>query len=86
MANRRKHIRTPLATRIKITHPSIGSVVVTTRDVSDGGVYLVTSGVAMPPVGTVVEGQVQGPVGDLPVVKMRIVRSDSEGFGLTFCD
>ncbi len=85
MENKRKHIRTPISVKVKIWHDSIGSAVLTTRDVSDGGVFLITEGAPIvPPIGTVLKGQVQGPVEDLPIVQMKVVRMEPEGVGLKF--
>ena len=84
MSDKRKHIRTPVNVKVKIWHDTLGSAVLTTRDVSDGGVFLITAGAPIPPVGTVLQGQVQGPVEDLPVVTMEIVRMEPEGVGLRF--
>lgn len=57
-----------------------------TRDISDGGLFLIMdpSEVEIPPVGTVLEGQVQGMMADAPVVRMEVVRMVSEGIGLRF--
>lgn len=84
MHEKRQYIRTAVNIKVRIWHESIGSVVLSTRDVSDGGVFLVAEGSVIPPVGTVVEGQVQGPVDDLPVVKMEVVRLEPTGMGLRF--
>lgn len=70
--------------RVKVSHPSIGEIVVNTRDISDGGVFLITEDIEMPPVGTIVTGQVQGLVGDAPILKMEIVRVEPSGVGLRF--
>ena len=51
--------RTPMRVRVKVRHPSIGEVIVQTRDISDGGIFLLTENIAVPPIGTIVEGQVQ---------------------------
>lgn len=40
----------------------------------------------MPPPGSVVEGQIQDEYGERPIVKMEVVRVDSEGVGLKFLD
>lgn len=84
MHDKRRSVRTAISVQVKIWHDSIGEAVLTTRDVSDGGVFLVTSGHAVPEVGTVLKGQVQGPVEDLPVVTMKVVRMEPEGVGLQF--
>ena len=86
MKEKREHPRNPLSVKVRISHPTIGTVVVSTRDLSDGGVFLVTDGSKLPPLGSVVDGQVQGPMENPPVVKMKIVRIESGGIGLAFCN
>ena len=81
---KRKHIRTPFACRIKIIHDSIGELLVKTRDISDGGVFVVLEPDQIPPVGTVVEGQVQGLMDDAPILQMEVVRVEPIGVGLRF--
>lgn len=84
MSENRRHPRIPMKARVKITHPSFGELIASTRDISDGGIFLETEGHDMPPVGTVIEGQVQGLTGDAPILKMEIMRSLPEGIGLRF--
>lgn len=86
MSDKRKHERLPLSAKVKITHPDIGSVMVWTRDVSDGGVFLITNDTKLPPIGSVVEGQVQGSMENAPIIKMEIVRVDCNGVGVKFCN
>lgn len=86
MNDKRKHERIPLTTDIKISHPAIGEKIVKTKDVSDSGVFIIVEPTEMPPIGEVVEGQVQGGGGDMPVLKMRIVRVVGDGLGLQFVD
>ncbi len=83
--NQRQSVRTPLVTRIKITTPEIGDVMTKTRDISESGVFVLMEDQYLPPIGTVVEGQVQGlPGGAAPVVRMEVVRVESGGIGLRF--
>ncbi len=84
MKEKRQFPRTSVTIEVRVWHESFGEMVVKTRDVSQGGVFLVTGAAAMPPVGTVLEGQVLGREGDLPVVKMEIVRMEPSGVGLRF--
>ena len=83
---RRAHLRRPYESLIKISHNSIGTVVLKTRDISDGGMFVITDSlentIKVPPVGTVVEGQVQ----DGPALKMQVVRIVDEGIGLKFVE
>lgn len=82
----RRHIRTPLACRIKIVHETIGELMVKTRDISDGGVFVIIDPENIPPVGTQVTGQVQGLMEDAPVVAMEVVRIEPAGVGLRFIE
>lgn len=82
--DKRQSPRTPMACRIKIQHESIGEIVVQTRDISDGGVFVVMDGEQMPPEGAIVSGQVQGMMHEAPVVTMEVVRVEPEGLGLKF--
>ena len=84
MSDKRIHIRTPLVCRIKIQCPINGEMLVKTRDISDGGVFVVLAEQEVPPVGTKVTGQVQGLMDDAPVLEMEVVRMESEGIGLRF--
>jgi len=81
--NRHDH-RTPMRVQVKVSHPSIGDVVVQTRDISDGGIFLLTENINVPPIGTIVEGQVQGMEIEGPILKLEIVRMEPAGIGLKF--
>lgn len=86
MSNQRKHQRTPLKVQFKIWHDSFGEANVMTRDVSDGGVFLITDKMDadLPDTGTVLKGQVQNMMDDAPIVTMEIVRLEPSGVGLRF--
>jgi len=82
--DKRRHIRTPLACRIKIANNTIGEIIVKTRDISDGGVFVVLEPDQVPPIGTHVTGQVQGLMDDAPILEMEVVRVEPSGVGLRF--
>lgn len=84
MSNKRRHQRTNLRCKFKIWNDSIGEVLVTTRDISDGGVFLILDSSVELPLGTRVTGQVQGLMADAPVVAMEVVRMEASGVGLKF--
>ncbi len=84
--NKRKHERTPLQAKIKIIHQSFGEMIVRTRDISMGGVYILTDQLEIPPPGTRIAGQIQDDYTDRPVVEMEVVRVEPEGVGLKFVD
>lgn len=80
----RRSIRTPLSCRIKIVHESVGELLVKTRDISDGGVFVIIDPENIPAVGTVVTGQVQGLMDEAPILAMEVVRIEPQGVGLRF--
>ena len=84
MSDQRLHIRTPLSCQIKLVHENVGEILVKTRDISEGGVFVVLEPDQMPAIGSVVTGQVQGLAGDAPILKMEVVRIESGGVGLRF--
>lgn len=86
MSDKREHVRTPFVCRIKIGHETLGDLEVKTRDISDGGVFVSLKPEQMPPIGTVVVGQVQGLAEEAPQLRMEVVRIESEGVGLRFLD
>jgi hypothetical protein len=86
MENKRKHPRHPVTVDIKIAHPDFGEKTVKTRNISDGGLFIVIEPTEMPAVGEVVKGQVQGAAVDLPILDMEIVRVEEDGLGLKFVE
>ncbi|MGB3611704.1 MAG: PilZ domain-containing protein [Cellvibrio sp.] len=84
MSDLRRHVRTPFSCQIKIKHEAIGELLVKTRDISDGGVFVILDPHQVPAIGTVVTGQVQGLMEDAPELKMEVVRVESTGVGLRF--
>ncbi|MBK8188459.1 MAG: PilZ domain-containing protein [Cellvibrio sp.] len=81
---KRKHVRTPFTCRIKIIASDNTELSVKTRDISDGGVFVVLEPEQMPPIGTLVRGQVQGLLDNAPILQMEVVRVESNGVGLKF--
>ncbi|MCK7544649.1 PilZ domain-containing protein [Marinobacter bryozoorum] len=85
--NRREHIRTALNARVSVTHDSLGKRHFATRDISDGGVFVVVEeDDFMPALGDIVTVQVQGLPVPAPELRMVVVRHTVDGFGLQFAD
>lgn len=85
MDNKREHTRSPLKVQLRIDHPVHGALTVTTRDISDSGVFvLIDEAQRLLQIGEVVSGQVQGLPIPAPVVQMRVVRFEPSGMGLVF--
>ena len=85
MSNSRKNVRTPLKVRLRIEHPVLGELMVTTRDISECGVYVLMdqaqNTLAM---GEQVQGQVQGLPMEAPILTLEVVRVEPLGVGLRF--
>jgi len=84
--DKRQSVRTPFECRIKIQHETVGELIVKTRDISDGGVFVVLEPEQIPSIGSRVIGQVQGMMEDAPVLEMEVVRIEPTGVGLRFVD
>lgn len=83
--NSRRFPRTRLRAEVKLNHPVVGEQRAHTRDISEGGAYVLNEGLTLPAIGEIIEVQVQGLPGEIaPVVRMKVVRVDREGIGLEF--
>jgi len=80
--------RTPIKMKVSLVMSEEGEKLAVTRDISDGGIFVLLDAEKVPDVGEEVSVQVQGlPVGmEAPWVKMRVVRIESEGVGLMILD
>ncbi len=85
-SNRRQYPRYPITVDIKISHPEIGEKTVKTKNISDGGVFILVGAIGMPSPGEIVKGQVQGMVDNPPILDMKIVRTEKDGLGLRYID
>ncbi|WP_328186850.1 PilZ domain-containing protein [Marinobacter sp. OP 3.4] len=84
-SDRREHIRTALNAKVKVTHDVLGEGVFSTRDISDGGIFVVIEDSGFTPeTGDVVTVQVQGLPVPAPELTMVVVRKSNDGFGLQF--
>lgn len=83
--DRREHIRTAMAAKVKVVHEKLGEFLFPTRDISDGGVYIVVESESfVPEIGDRVSVQVQGLPVPAPVLTMVVVRRGADGYGLQF--
>jgi len=85
MDEKRKHIRTAFRAHVKLMHPAIGEYDVEMRDMSDGGVFLLTENLDKFPIGEVLQIQALD-IEDAPVLTARVVRHESAGIGLMFIE
>lgn len=86
MEERRRFERRPATIRVEIIHPSIGTLIGTTKDISDGGAAVVLENQPLPPPGTDVLvrfHRVVGTINDEPV-PMRVMHQNRNVIGLMF--
>lgn len=76
-----------MSAKVRVTHEELGEFVFSTRDISDGGVFIVVDTEPfVPSIGDSVQVQVQGLPVPAPVLDMVVVRKTNDGFGLQFAD
>ena len=81
--DKRQHPRMRMSMKVSLTMTDHGEVYAMTRDISEGGVFVIIDRATMPKIGEIVNVQVQGlPGGDAPWVDMEVVRAEHEGIGL----
>ena len=86
MKEKRTNIRTNVSLKITLSHPMTGTITAVTRDISNGGAFIVTAERDKLPVGSIVTVQTQDGAEDAPILRMRVVRHEDEGIGLEFID
>jgi hypothetical protein len=72
--------------KVSVTHETLGKNIYATRDVSDGGIFVVVEEGELPTIGDQVTVQVQGLPVPAPILEMTVVRMTVDGFGLQFVD
>ena len=90
-AENRKHLRIGLIVDIELTLPGTEAVNVRTRNISDGGLYLILDDIDidLPPVDTEVKVRLKNQLGDgeePPVNRAKVVRHEPDGIGLVFLE
>ena len=81
--DKRQHPRMRMSMKVSLTMTGHGEVLAMTRDISEGGVFVIIDRATMPQLGEMVSVQVQGlPGGNAPWVEMEVVRAEHEGIGL----
>ncbi|MDQ1362717.1 MAG: hypothetical protein QG652_577 [Pseudomonadota bacterium] len=85
----RRHLRIGLVVEIELTLPGAAPQIVRTKNISDGGLFLVIDEVKLPAVGTEVKVRLKNQLGDgeePPVNRAKVVRHDPDGMGLEFIE
>ena len=81
---RRTDLRTKVKAKVKFTHSSVGSVLLDSGDISEGGVFVYNGDITPPAIGEKVTLQMTGLPMEAPIVPMIIVRHTHNGMGLQF--
>jgi PilZ domain len=85
----RRHLRIGLVVEIELTLPGQPPVHVRTKNISDGGLFLVIDDTKLPPIGTEVKVRLKNQLGDgeePPVNRAQVVRHEPDGIGLEFIE
>lgn len=85
----RKHLRIGLVVDIELSFEGQTPISVRTRNISDGGLYLVIDDIQLPPVGSEVMVKLKNQLGDgeePPLNRARVVRHEPDGIGLEFLE
>ena len=88
-SEKRRHLRIGLVVEIELTLPGQKKVIVRTRNISDGGLFLVLDDIEMPPIGTEVQVRLKNQLGDgeePPINRATVVRHEPDGIGLAFLE
>ena len=85
MSVQRRYLRTRFDSRVLVQHPTAGSAVFRTGDVSDGGVYLQKGEFSLA-IGDLVIVQIQDVPVEAPRMRMQVMREDAGGYGLQFAE
>lgn len=86
MEDRRRFARTSAAIRVELTNPAFGTLIGSTRDISDGGAQVQIDNELIPPVGTVVDVVFKRIVGSVNIepVTMKVMHAHKNVVGLMF--
>ena len=85
----RRHLRIGLVVEIELTLPGQKAANVLTKNISDGGLFLVVDGTQLPAIGTEVKVRLKNQLGDgeePPVNRAMVVRHEPDGIGLEFIE
>lgn len=87
MDNRRKFMRTASDAIVEMSHPTMGTLSVRARDLSEGGISVDMGNHVAPPLGTVLKVRIKRHTGSINAepLQMRVVHvQDGKFVGLSF--
>jgi c-di-GMP-binding flagellar brake protein YcgR len=89
MSEKRKHDRLPLSAEVEVRKPDANPLLASTKDFSEGGLFIRLPASQRPAIGTVLTLQLKTPLGGdepAPEIRARVVRQTDEGVGVMFLD
>jgi len=87
--NSRQHFRTAATLVVEVYHEELGSFKLKTRDLSNGGIFVIVDDEHGLKIGHKLTVKVKSKLGknvEPPTLKMEVVRSEPAGLGLKFID
>lgn len=87
--NNRKHHRIGVIVDIDLIIPNQETITVKTRNISDGGLYLIIDDIDLPEIDSIVKVRLKNQMGDgeqPPINEARVVRHETDGVGLMFLE
>jgi len=87
MKNDRGSPRLPIQLEVEFDHDETGTINLTTKDISDTGIFINLDADKHPPVGTTAKVKLKNNFDDgeePPTLMMKVVRQTKEGIGLQF--
>lgn len=84
MSDKRKYKRKLVNARVKLIHASFGEIESTTRDISNGGVFVIVTPENELPPGSELQMQLLESSDPNVVFNMQVIRHDKAGMGLMF--
>lgn len=86
MSDKREHKRKDVEARVEVLHPEIGVVKAHTRDISNGGLFLVLNEHSDYPIGSVMQIRLVDSANTDIVFNMEVIHKQDNGLGLMFID
>ncbi|MDH5483780.1 MAG: PilZ domain-containing protein [Gammaproteobacteria bacterium] len=87
--DKRKSPRREVSLKVRLDYQSGSPLIVQTRDISEGGLFLILGDISRPPIGEVVTVEVLDAEADInafPSSEAVVVREESMGIGLAFIE
>jgi len=85
-ADQRKSSRIPLIARVRVMHPNFGQRILKSKDISDGGMFIISDACDWPAVGSRMQVQALDTPVEAEMLLVQLVRKTPQGVGVMFVD